>query len=321
MLVNKEVATSEKSLPFKIELEGISRVEDFIAYYKSNENELNQTLLEAGAILFRNTGIDSVETFSQAVDEMAEEFVSYKDGFSPRTKLTSNVYTSTEYDADFFITLHNELSFSSSWPSKLIFCCTIPASTGGETPIADCRKVLSSLDPALAEEFERKGVKYVRNLHGGGGVGPSWQETYETNDQGQVEEFCKHSDIQYEWKDDGGLKIIQYRPAVVSHPITQEKVWFNQVDQFHPSQFEKEIYETLMMMSDGNEQELPMFGSFGDDSSIPVEAMEAVRNTVNEVSVANPWQKSDLVLVDNVLVSHGRNPYQGDRKVLVAMTK
>lgn len=294
-------------------------VQDFIPWYLENQGQIEERLKKHGALVFSEIGINSVETFADVTNNIGSDFMSYVDGFSPRTKLTSNVYTSTEYDKDFYITLHNELSYSSVWPKKLIFACVQTAASGGETPLADCRAVLAALPKELVEEFEAKGVRYIRNLHGGGGAGPSWQQTYETEHKEEVEKFCDDHQIQYVWKPDGGLRLIQQGISTYVHPDTGEKVWFNQVDQFHPVHFEKEIYETLMMIYGNNEEELPMYGCFGDGSKIDEEMIRVVRKTVDDTSVSRPWKNGDLVLVDNVLVSHGRNPYKGERQVLVSM--
>jgi len=32
------------------------------------------------------------------------------------------------------------------------------------------------------------------------------------------------------------------------------------------------------------------------------------------------WRTGDVLLVDNVLLAHGRRPFTGDRRVLVAMS-
>ena len=31
------------------------------------------------------------------------------------------------------------------------------------------------------------------------------------------------------------------------------------------------------------------------------------------------WREGDVLMVDNMLVAHARNPYQGARKIVVAM--
>lgn len=319
MLTGANVRVTDKGLPLIIDFENKQTIDQFIAWYRENAAFLESKIHENGAILFRNTGIENLEDFDHVMANVAGKPMNYVDGFSPRTKLSSGTYTSTEYDADYFITLHNELSYSARWPAKIFFSCIIPCDTGGETAIADCRQILQRMRPELLDELREKGVKYVRNLHNGGGAGPSWQQTYETSRREDVEKFCAESNIHYEWKPDGGIKLTQYRPAVISHPLTGEEVWFNQVDQFHPSHMEPDIYETLMVLYE-REEDLPMYGAFGDNSPISEEKIKEIRQTVDQGIVLNRWEKGDLLMVDNILVCHGRMPYKGNRKILVSMS-
>jgi len=294
-------------------------IADFITWFKSNKEDIDKKLLEKGAVLFRGIDIDSLDKFEAIVDSIPNKFLNYVDGNSPRTKLSSKVYTSTEYDSNYSITLHNELSYSNSWPNQLFFCCIIPALSGGETPIADSRKILKAMEMKIVEDIKTKGIKYIRNLHGGNGFGPSWQDTFETKEKVVVENFCKDNSSEYIWDNDNGLRIIQRSAGIISHPVTQEEVWFNQIDQFHPSHLNPEIYETLMFLYKNNESALPMNVTFGDDSPISSDMVKSIRNTIDQLAISSPWQKGDLLFVDNVLVCHGRNPYKGDRKVLVSM--
>lgn len=314
-----ETQQEGKTLPLIINFSACTASSELAGWYTDNKALVEKQLLTHGAILLRNLELDSLEKFDDFLHIFSSDFMSYVDGFSPRTKLTSNIYTSTEYDSDFFISLHNELSYSAKWPAKLFFSCLIPPVTGGETAIADGRQILDAIDKSLLEEMEAKGVRYVRNLHSGNGPGPSWQQTYETSEKTVVENFCRSSNIQFTWKKDGGIKLVQYRPATIIHPVTGEKVWFNQVDQFHPSHFEADIYETLMMMYDNDEEELPMYGSFGDGSKISREAIGEIRSAVESRISLTPWKTGDLLMVDNVLVCHGRMPFKGARKILVSM--
>ena len=38
-----------------------------------------------------------------------------------------------------------------------------------------------------------------------------------------------------------------------------------------------------------------------------------------ELCVETPWQKGDLIALDNMLVAHARRPFAGERKIVVAM--
>src|SRR5215475_13843187 len=136
-------------------------------FYRASRDAIEQALLAHGAILFRGFGIRSQEMLEHAVREIGGRALDYVDGNSPRHKLGGGVYTSTEYPPEFFISLHNELSYSNRWPSRLFFCCVTPPRSGGETPLADSRAILARLPAEVRDAFVEKKVKYIRNLHGG----------------------------------------------------------------------------------------------------------------------------------------------------------
>jgi alpha-ketoglutarate-dependent taurine dioxygenase len=314
---------AEHSMPFIIEPEsaqGTAGVNDLLSHYKANQDYLETKLLEHGAVLLRGFGINTPSNFARCVRNLNDHLLDYVDGNSPRTKLAAGVYTSTEYPSEYSISLHNELSYSHKWPRKLFFCCIVAPREQGETPVADSRVILKNLDSAVVEEFTRKGVKYIRNLHGGRGVGPSWQDTFETTDKTVVKQYCADATSDVQWLVDGGLKLTQVRPAVATHPRTKERVWFNQADQFHPSTHPKRVYENMMSVYQGREDELPQNALFGDDTPIAAALLEHIRDTARKSAVVFPWREGDVLMIDNMLTCHGRMPYAGPRKILVAMS-
>lgn len=317
-----DILNPEHNLPWLVQAEtpAESSLDGLHAWVDENRDLVEDRLLEHGAILFRGFGVSETDTFERFVRLAGGAPLDYVDGTTPRKKLGDGVYTSTEFPARYPISMHNELSYSERWPLRLFFCCATPPGSGGETPLADSRAILKSLDPAVAGEFERRQVRYIRNLHGGKGFGLSWQAAFETQDRAKVEEIVRGSLADVEWTDQGGLRLSHVRPAVASHPRTGEKVWFNQAEQFHPSAQAREVYQSMMMIYKGREDLLPQNACFGDGTPIPAEMLEEVRRTYERERVIFPWQAGDLVMIDNVLACHGRMPYAGPRKILAAMT-
>ncbi len=294
--------------------------EEFVAYYLDREREIEGQINEKGAIKFRGVQVKSLESFQFIVDSVANKFLSYIDGNSPRTKLSGNVYTSTEYDKTQKITMHNELSYSAKWPNKLFFSCLQPAETGGETLLVDSREILGKMNPDIVSEIESRGVIYFRNLHGGMGMGPSWQDTFETDDKVQLEAYCKSYSIDFEWSENNSLRLKQPSKGIIEHRVTKERVWFNQIDQFHPSHLGKDIYEVMSTIYTSAE-EFPMYVTYGDGKPIQEDMIHEIINTINDITIAPPWQRDEFLIVDNELFGHGRNSFTGDRRVLVAMSK
>jgi alpha-ketoglutarate-dependent taurine dioxygenase len=314
------VYDSRHNLPLMFEPETQEERADLRAWCEQNKAFIDESLAAHGAILFRGFGVGSELKFEQVVRSMSDEVSNYVDGNSPRTKLSSSIYTSTEYPQEFFISLHNELSYAGQWPARLFFCCLVAAEQGGGTALADCRRILNNLDASVVREFREKRIKYLRNLHGGTGFGQSWQQTFETADPCVVEEFLKKTGTSWQWKADGSLHLSGTRPATAYHPLTGEEVWFNQADQFHPSTHPKDVYEMMLLLYDGKQERLPQNAVFGDGSPIPEAALDHVRATASEQLVDCRWRPGDVLIVDNMLVCHGRMPFTGKRRVLVAMS-
>jgi alpha-ketoglutarate-dependent taurine dioxygenase len=282
--------------------------------------DLDALLHEHGAVLFKDFRIDTVEQFEACTARLPASGANYIDGNSPRTKLTASVYTSTEFPPELSISMHNELSYSHKWPSRLYFCCITPAATGGSTTLADGRAMLARLAPETVRQFEQRGVTYVRNLHGGSGMGKSWQSTFETTERAVVEAYCRAGDIGFTWSGDGDLRLVQHRPATAIHPVTGARVWFNQVDQFHPSTNPPEVYEAIQEIYGDDPFAMPQYGCFGDGTPIPDALLDEVRAAATALTVAFPWERGDLLMIDNMLTMHGRSPFTGARKILVAMS-
>lgn len=289
---------------------------DVCEWIQRNEDRIDGWLHEHGAVLFRGFHDMTRERFARAAERLTTTLMNYVEGSSPRTRLDAKLYTSTEYPADQPISLHNELSYAHCWPGRLLFFCETPAAEGGETPLVDSRRLLATLPPSITEAFAAKGVMYLRTLHGGRGAGLSWQAVFETDDRAAIEAYCRHAVIEFEWTADGGVKTVQRRPAVVRHPVTGEQVWFNQVDQWHPSNVGQSVASALAAQG---YHDLPIDARYGDGSPLDPGILDEIRRVTWSQAAARPWQRGDLLLVDNMLVAHGRRPFRGARRILVMM--
>jgi alpha-ketoglutarate-dependent taurine dioxygenase len=287
---------------------------DLVSWASSNREFIQTHLLKHGGILFRNFNIFSPELFEQFVIASSAGLLSYKERSSPRTQISNNIYTSTDYPADQSIFLHNENSYQHTWPLKIFFFCLTPAIQGGETPIADCRKVLDRIDPKIRQRFIEKGWMLVRNFRDG--LSLTWQSVFQTENKDVVENYCRGAGIETRWRGDG-LQTRQARQAVSRHPVTGEMVWFNHAAFFHISTLEPSAQEVLLAGS--GEEELPNNTYYGDGSPIEISVLEEIREAYRREAVSFSWQEGDLLMLDNMLVAHGRNPYVGRRKILVAM--
>jgi alpha-ketoglutarate-dependent taurine dioxygenase len=289
---------------------------DLVTWALSNRELIGAHLLKHGGILFKNFNISSPDVFEQLVIACSAEPLQYRERSSPRTQVGKNIYTSTDYPADQSIFLHNENSYQQSWPLKIFFFCLTPPTVGGETPIADCRKVLARIDPKIQRRFMEKGWMLVRNF--GDGLSLTWQSVFQTEDKSAVEAYCRESGIETEWRG-GRLRTRQVRQAITLHPLTGEPVWFNHVAFFHVSTLESSTREGLLAGLE--EADLPNNTYYGDGSPIELSVLEEIREAYREETVGLAWRQGEILMLDNMLTAHGRHPYAGRRKILVAMAE
>ncbi|MEM6613699.1 MAG: TauD/TfdA family dioxygenase, partial [Cyanobacteria bacterium P01_C01_bin.72] len=245
------------------------------------------------------------------------KLLSYQDGSSPRTLLQDNIYTSTDYPASQTIFLHSELSYANTYPLKIYFHCVKSADQGGETPIADTRKIYRRLSLEICDRFAEKQVMYVRNF--GAGLGIPWQQAFETSSKSAVEQYCQNNGIVMVWGDNDKLQTRQVRPAIVKHPQTKELVWFNHAAFFHISTLDPQIRQTLA--AEFAETEFPYNTYYGDGSEIEPEVLAEIRAAYQQEAVTFSWQAGDILMLDNMLTAHGRNPYVGSRRIVVGMAE
>lgn len=314
-LVRLQPLLADGPLPLLVEPAGEDV--DLPAWLAANASRIDAELTARGGVLLRGFALRSLAAFESCVSALEPERLEYRERSTPRTELGNRIYTSTEYPADQEIALHNEFSYALSWPRTIFFHCTKPAAAGGETPIADSRQILKRLDPQVRRRFQEKGVMYVRNF--GLGIDLSWQEAFQTSDRGEVEAYCRDQGLSFEWRGGDRLQTRQVRRATAVHPLTGEEVWFNQAHLFHPTNLVPEVRQGMLAIL--SEHDLPRNALYGDGSPIADADLEAVREAIRSSTISFPWQRGDILILDNMLVAHGRRAFAGERQVVVAMAR
>lgn len=280
-----------------------------------NREWLEHLLVEHGAVLLKGLGVDSSAKFRECAEVLCGALLDYMYRSTPRTSVGDRIYTATEYRANASIPLHNENAYQRDWPMKLVFCCIRTADSGGETPLALMRNVTRRIDRDVVRLFEQKGVCYIRNYTRG--VDLPWQTTFQTESKEDVDAYCRGQEIEYQWLSSEHLRTRQVCSATARHPVTGELLWFNQAHLFHVSSLPP--HERAALLEVYGEENLPRNASFGDGSPIGDPILEHIRQAFAAEKFTRSWEQGDVLLLDNMLVAHARNPYVGKRQVLVAM--
>lgn len=312
-LVKRSYLETAGTLPLVLEASG-GEV-SLSGWAESNLGLVETELSKHGAILFRGFGINTAAKLEQFIRTVSGEPLAYSERSSPRSQVSGNVYTSTDYPPEKSIFPHNEQSYNLTFILRIFFCCVTPAEQGGETPLADCRNVYNRLDPKIRERFAEKKYMYVRNFRENFGL--SWQTAFQTTDKAAVESYCRANEIEFEWRGAGWLKTRQVRPAIARHPRTGDLVWFNHLTFFNVSTLEPTVRDWILSQCD--EEDLPNNTYYGDGSRIEPSVLDELRAAYLAEKTGFPWREGDVLMVDNMLTAHAREAFVGARRVIVGM--
>jgi alpha-ketoglutarate-dependent taurine dioxygenase len=290
---------------------------DAFAWVQENKDFVDEQLTREGAVLFREFPLETIAQFERFMRILCGDLIEYTYRSTPRSEVRGRIYTSTEYPAHQVIPFHNEMSYTNSWPMRIAFFCVHAPARGGETPTADSRKIFRLIRPAIRDEFLQRRVMYTRNY--GSGLDLTWQQVFGTDSKDKVAAICAKSGIDHEWAADGRLRTRQVCQATAAHPKTGETVWFNQAHLFHISALPPEIRE--MLSAELDEADWPRNAYFGDGEPIPSAMLDEIRSIYSQNSISFRWRPRDVLLLDNMLMAHGRNSFAGTRKIVVGMAQ
>ncbi|WP_347556843.1 non-ribosomal peptide synthase/polyketide synthase [Robbsia sp. KACC 23696] len=295
-------------------LEPLSADVDPIAWAARHRDFIDATLARHAVILFRNFRLPTPQAFESFADAMSPGlYGNYGD--LPKKEGGKRTYRSTPYPEREMILYHNESAHLEQWPRKQWFFCELPSRVGGTTPIVDCREMLRELPADIVERFATKGLIYSRTFTDRLDV--SWRDFFGTDDREVVARRLDAAGTAFCWLDNDGLQTRSVSPGVITHPVSGERCFFNQVQLHHPYFLKPDIRRDLLDMV--GVDYLPRNVFYGDGSPIDDATMARIGEAYARCAVRFEWRKGDVVLLDNMLSAHARDPYEEPRKIVVAM--
>src|SRR6266496_3794815 len=279
-----------------------------------HRDALRAAVVQYGSLLVRGLRLRDVAEI-EAVFRRLGSLMTEKEAFAARRRYSDGLYSSSKWPPNQPMCMHHELSYRLEFPGLMLFACLVAPTDQGATPLADSPTVLHALPKELVERFEREGWLLIRNYNDE--IGASVAEAFGTDDRREVERYCRATDIRSEWQQGGGLRTWQRRRAVVRHPPTGRRCWFNQIAFLNEWTLAAELREYLVDVY--GEDGLPFNTRFGNGDPIGADVVQTINEAYEANTVREGWQAGDLLLVDNLRTAHGREPFEGPREVVVAM--
>jgi len=315
-MLNASAATHRDNRSGELPVLRVDGIRDAQRWVAGNREALRTTVTEQGFVIVRGLGLRDAAEAGAVFRQLATAgLMIEREAFASRRTYSDGVYSSVKWPAQLPMCMHHELSYLLQPPSLMMFACLSAPTSGGATAVADSTTLLDVLPTDLVDRFERTGWLLTRNYNDE--IGASIAEAFGTADRADVERYCRTNAIEFDWQPDGGLRTTQRRRAVVRHPLTGQRCWFNQVAYLNEWSLDPELREYLIDIhgADG----LPFNTQFGNGDPIGADVVHLLNDTYEANTMAEPWQAGDLLLVDNIRTAHCREPSTGPRDVVVAM--
>lgn len=311
----------------------VRTLDGFIAWARENLEAIEALLTLHGGLVFRGFAVRGAEDFSRFVRLFDSFATGYVGGANVRRELAEEVYEASQYAAPLKLPLHQEMAYAQDYPGRAVFFCRKPAERGGETIICDMRQLTRDLPEPLREKLEAGGVSNVRNFTAPRTDGgeeratehpdqKSWKTGFFTDDRREVEEICGERGMKPVWHEDGSLTVTVEFDAFTPHPVTGERIYRSNIhlDLYSDRELAKlprEVREPIQEMF-GN-QVIKSGIYLGDGTELSDEEIDIFTSLFDRHEVSWLWQPGDIMLLDNLLTAHGRNPYEGTRDVQVGL--
>ncbi|KAF3971126.1 hypothetical protein CMV_005254 [Castanea mollissima] len=287
----------------------------FTKAIKTEKTLLDSVLHKSGAVLLRGFPVNSASDFNDVVEAFGFEELPYVGGAAPRTNVVGRVFTANESPPDQKIPFHHEMAQVPTFPSKLFFFCEVEPGSGGETPIVLSHLVYEKVKerhPEFVERLEEHGLLYTRVLgeddDPSSPIGRGWKSTFLTKDKSVAEERAANLGMKLEWLEDSVKTIMGPIPAIKFDKTRQRKIWFNSMVAAYTG-WEDARNDPVKAVT------------FGDGKPLPADIIYDCLNILEEESVAFPWQKGDVLLLDNWAVLHARRSFDPPRRILASLCK
>jgi alpha-ketoglutarate-dependent taurine dioxygenase len=312
-------------------------IEEVCGWLGERRAQVDELIYRHGGILLRGFAcLKGAADFQRVLDALGLNLMEYVGGSAPRHAVSGRIMTTTDLPCNYSVPLHQEMAYADGAPDRVAFFCEVAPSSGGETTVGDMRRITQRIDPDVIHRFEsHKGLQVRRSLPppdkvaSWPGIPRAWTEVFGTTDSAEAERIVIKSGWRSEWLDDGSMRLWQdIRPAMRTHPHTGDRVWYNQVHRFSPIGMLKRARDDgLDEMANNLEKALAespqlldrMF--HGDGTPVADDDVAHIYDVLAEEAVALEWQRGDLIILDNILVAHGRRVYSGDRLVLTALIR
>lgn len=275
-----------------------------------------------GAVLCKETGVRTVEELRKFLGPRVDGHVMpYFGGTNSRTALCGSgdvLDTGTE-PPHIRLREHAEMAYVDLWPGFIIFGCLQPpenAHNQGQTTLLRTAELASRVPARFLERLSREGLRHkfrYSDAHAPASVAQvkSWQATLSVTTRAEVENICSDRSWASEWAHDGTLTISYTRPAFARHPSGDSVLFVTDLTA--------QWYADWPPFDALPDAERPYSFGWGAGEAWSAEDGALWAAAADACRYKHAWEAGEVLIVDNMLLMHGRERYSGPRKLGVVL--
>ncbi|OQV11315.1 hypothetical protein CLAIMM_15170, partial [Cladophialophora immunda] len=129
--------------------------------------------------------------------------------------------------------------------------------------------------------------------------------------EAQIARYGRGKNTTWEWIDDDTLVLTHRLPAIRTQPETKLPTLFTGLAAYYKN----------AQVNQGSRKNI-VTQLFGDGTLIPEKYLAHLAKITDELRVLHKWQRGDVLVYDNIIAQHGRQPWEGeqeDRVVLASL--
>ena len=276
---------------------------------------IKQKVDKEGAVMLRDTHIDTVEKMSEFGKLFGNTNVDMSCSAGPRKSLGRNIFTSNEAPSDKSIPPHHEMAQCENPPSYIIFFCLIPPLHGGCTPIirsSDVALKFKVMYPDLYKRLKTEGIRYLREFPSETDLtqplGKSWKETYRVQTRAELEDVLKVRNIDWVWLENDTVQTIGPIMPIFRTDCNDEETIFMAA-------------ETSLLYQKSGAKKMLMYANGEHLSKESNDAFIEIGKYAYEHSTRISYCKNDVLIINNSSVMHSRDPFTGPRELAVLLVE
>ncbi|KAI1806892.1 Clavaminate synthase-like protein [Daldinia bambusicola] len=301
----------------------LDTVIETVKHLQAQGDVLTKKLAVHGTLLFRGLPIHDANDFNEIIGIVVD-----------RPLLAPNVAPANESPKEVLIYNHNESPQVPHAPEYVFFYGHKAPEQGGETPISSSLELFRRAQqeiPEFVDELAGKGIlskvtyKTERQYAGGSTLKQAFGKAIEDGDdeaarrakvEAQIRRYARGPHTTWEWTADG-VVLTHRLPAVRTQPGTGLPTLFTGLAAYYKNARANAAGATASSAASGRKNVTQQL--YGDGTPIPEEYLAALARITDEIRVLHKWQRGDVLVYDNVVAQHGREPWQGEQSDRVVM--